>query len=105
MATNQLFISFSLYTNLKDVFNTHRHESDKAISYLSGMKALSSFGIILFHTHYCRNFFPLSNLHKFEIYNQSPLFGMIVKFSLFVDTFLLLSGFLITRTILKELNK
>lgn len=103
--TNQLLISFSLYTNIRSVFDTQHRGSEKTIKYLSGIKALSYFGIILLHSYTCRIHFPLRDPQTVESLLESSIFVFVSRMSLFVDTFLLISGLLITRTILRERDK
>lgn len=102
---NKLLISFSAYTNTKELFDTSRSESADAVGYLSGMKGLSYFGIIVIHSVLSRLWFPLRDPRDAEYFLDSFLAPLINGFFHNVDTFLLITGILITKTILKDLDK
>lgn len=100
---NQLLIAFSVFTNAKELFSTSRNES--AVAYLSGLKALSSIGIVFLHSITCRLLFPLRDPNDAVNFLKSPLASIVNGFYFNVDTFLLISGMLITKSTLKALDE
>lgn len=91
--------------NISDLFDVNLTESAKHIDYLSGMKALSYLGIIWIHSLLVRMWFPIRDPGEIEIFLNQPMADIVKSYLLNVDTFLLVSGLLITRSILKELDK
>lgn len=100
---DSLLISFSLYTNVKELFNFSR--SANAIGFLSGIKALSYFGIIFLHSISSRLLFPLRNPREAENFLNSHLNSFAIGLYFCVDSFLLISGYLMTKSIFKELDR
>jgi peptidoglycan/LPS O-acetylase OafA/YrhL len=72
---------------------------------LSGIKAFSYLGIILLHTVTTKLYFPLRDSEEAEKFFNSLADGLINAMFYNVDTFLLISGLLVTRMILKELER
>lgn len=101
----QFFASFSVTTNAKELFDTKRNKSANNVGYLTGIKALSYFGIIFIHSVSSRFWFPLRDQRRTEKFLQSPMAAFVEGFGYNVDTFLLVSGFLITRSMLKEMKR
>lgn len=66
---------------------------------------MSYFGVISIHSLLTRLWFPLRDPRDAENFLKSPLAPLVNGFFFNVDTFLLISGLLITITILKELEK
>lgn len=99
---SQMLISFSAYTNTKEVFNLNRN---KRLAYFSGMKGLSCLGIIAVHSVLSRLWFPVRDPREVESFLASPMASTVNGFFFNVDTFLLISGLLISRTIFRELDR
>lgn len=90
---------------MKELFDTKQNESATTVAYLTGIKALSYFGIILIHSVSSRYWFPLRDPRQAENFLQSPLAPFVEAFGFNVDTFLLVSGVLITKSMLKEMRR
>jgi hypothetical protein len=101
----KFLISFSVVSNTKDLLNFNRNESEEALSYLSGLKGAAYTGIIMIHTILSRMWFPLRDPREAENFLKSSNAQFFDGLFYHVDTFLLISGFLMTRTVMKELNK
>jgi hypothetical protein len=101
----KLLISFSVVSNTKDLFNFNRNESEGALSYLGGLKGAGYAGIIMIHSILNRIWFPSSDPREAEFFFNSLFYQFFDGLFYHVDTFLLISGFLMTRTVMKELNK
>lgn len=96
------FISFSLYTNTLNLVSLQ--QPDGAIKCLDGAKVLSTLAIIVFHTSYHRKFFPLTDSRMFNDYEKTFLSFLTFGCHFLVEAFFVISGLLVSRSILKELK-
>lgn len=96
------FISFSLYTNTVNLMSLEH--SNGAIKCLDGGKVLSTFAIISFHSSYHRKFFPLMDSRMFKDYDDTLSSFITFGFHYQVEVFFVISGLLVSRSILKELK-
>lgn len=103
---NKLFISFSVYTNGKQLFDLAENTSPNSINCLHGLRSMSFFWIILGHRFLTPlNVGPITNYFtKEEHYNH--IYSIIVtSYNLAADTFLVMGALLVTISTLKALDK
>ena len=102
-----IFLAFSFYTNLTKLFQTTLTTNNKStvIGCLNGIRCLSMIWIIF--AHRVSNFLstPTINLTYFLQWVKQYPSMLILSGTVSVDTFFLLSGFLVTHSILKELDR
>jgi hypothetical protein len=72
---------------------------------LSGIKALSYFGITGLHSAFLRIQFPLQNPLQGESLVKSPLLLILLVLLFCVDFFFLIGGLLIARSMLQALER
>lgn len=96
------FIIFSCYTNGLNLMSLT--QSNDAIKCVDGIKVLSTLAIIGFHSSYHRKFFPLSDSQMFNDWEDTFLSFVTFGCHFFVESFFVISGLLIARSILKELK-
>lgn len=97
----ELFLTFSLLKNLPNLLNLSRDPNEEVRS-LYCIRAFSSIGILLFHIYVFSLVFP-SNLDKnseFSLHLRT--IGVI---GCFVNSFFVMSGFLATKSVIKDLKK
>ncbi|XP_046803020.1 nose resistant to fluoxetine protein 6-like [Lucilia cuprina] len=100
---NIALLSFSIIENIKKLFQASKDQL--GLNSINGIKALAMLFILAGHV--------LSFIYGSPVYNQefidenikSPMFGFLSNSLLFVDVFLLLSGFLFCRILLIELER
>jgi peptidoglycan/LPS O-acetylase OafA/YrhL len=90
---------------MNELFDTNRSDSAAAFGYLTGIKSLSYFGIIFIHSVSSRLFFPLRDPKEAENFLQSPMASFVEGLGYNVDTFLLISGLLTTKSMLNEMKR
>lgn len=106
-----LLASFSLYRNIRSILHISPRitDSTKKIDFIecaNGIRALSMIWIIVVHVHATYFLVPISNLPSREEWLSS--FSISIMFNtglLAVDTFLVLSGMLVSWNMLQELDK
>jgi Acyltransferase family len=101
---NKWFLTFSIYTNGSNLFNINKEQPPDTIKCLNGIRVLSAISIVFLHTHYHRVMFPVENSNKITEFNLSDYGRLIKGLNISVDTFFVLSGLLVTRSLLKDLD-
>ncbi|KAI6653504.1 Nose resistant to fluoxetine protein 6-like [Oopsacas minuta] len=100
---HRLIVPFSLYTNVKKVFDTN--QPPNAIRCLNGIRTISMFWVILGHVY----LFTLSSeTNTMDIITDIALrfsFQPVLNGYFSVDTFFVLSGLLVMYLSLRELNR
>lgn len=98
---NEWFLSFSLLKNLPNLFNMVRDPNEEVKS-LYCIRSFSSISILLFHIYAFSLVFP-SNLAK----NSEFSFHLraIGGIGCFVNSFFVMSGFLATKSVIKDLKR
>uniref|UniRef100_A0A6P7GWX3 Nose resistant to fluoxetine protein 6-like n=1 Tax=Diabrotica virgifera virgifera TaxID=50390 RepID=A0A6P7GWX3_DIAVI len=89
-----IFVSFSLYTNGKKVFERPQRRSN--LSCLDGIKVLSMLWIVLLHTHTTYLAGPLFNSDEVLDHYNKLLTMLFARADLACDAFLLVGGLLVT---------
>ncbi|TMW53381.1 hypothetical protein DOY81_001503, partial [Sarcophaga bullata] len=100
---NIALLSFSIIENIKKLFQASKDQL--GLNSINGIKALAMLFILAGHV---LTFIYSSPVYNVEFINEnikSPLFGFLSNSLLFVDVFLLLSGFLFCRILLIELER
>lgn len=101
----KLLKSFSLRANATKLFNLEENHAAGSISCLHGFRALSILMIIYFHSYFFRSFNPTLNPPVFDEWLKNDKFGATVcALNIIVDSFLVMSACLTTRSMLKELD-
>ncbi|XP_066295287.1 O-acyltransferase like protein-like isoform X1 [Branchiostoma lanceolatum] len=100
----RFFLSCSVYSNTKKLFNTYQHPGQ--LPALHGIRVISTLWIIYGHT----NFFTSYNIdivNKVEKAQASDQWWYFIQgnMDMAVDTFLLLSGLLVTYLFMKQMKK
>ncbi|XP_035739853.1 nose resistant to fluoxetine protein 6-like [Vespa mandarinia] len=96
---SKVFLAFSIYSNTKKIFNTKLN--DNSILIINGLKFLTMLWIIIGHTIYYINDYIDNKVIAFRK-SESLVVQVMTNASLSVDTFLFLSGFLITYSYLNK---
>ncbi|KAK4880674.1 hypothetical protein RN001_008820 [Aquatica leii] len=99
---NTLLISFSLLTNGKKILQANN--SPEEISCLNGLRVISLISIIVFHTFIIQLQFT-KNASYYEQWNSSVYGTMMQGNILSVNTFLVITGLLISFNELKSISK
>lgn len=100
---NQTFKAFSIYTNGKTLFNLDV-KTENSIGSIHGIRSLSIFSIILVHTYFFRLSSPFVDGNAFDEFLQTKFSSIVSAGAISVDSFFVISGALITRSLLKDLD-
>ena len=101
-----LMLSFSLYKTIPAIMTTHQPAS--AVTSINGIRVISMFWIILGHTfslgmQYHYGFINIQEIS--ESVHKHFLFQIIDNFTFSVDSFLVLSGLLLSYLSIKEMDR
>ena len=102
---HKFLTAFSIIRNVKALCSWQRVTTDVSVDYLSGMKVLSHFGIFLLHSVMMHLSFPSLNPKKVHDLYNSPLVSFVEGLSTIPDTFFVISGLLMTKSILRSLKR
>jgi hypothetical protein len=95
----KIFQCFSIKRNFKNFVN---FSSDKSqIACLNGIKSISTIGIFFFHSAAFRMVFPFSNGKNLSELTNSKFSDFVLSLLILMDTFLIISGVLVGRTLIK----
>lgn len=97
------YLSFSLRKNLLTLFNTK--EDVSAVTSIHGLRSISILCIMIQHLAYYRTESPFIDKHIVIGFGKGLVGEAISKLNPAVDSFLVISGVLLTRTALKNLDK
>lgn len=101
---NQLMLAFSMCTNARNLFSMDQEKSADAIGCLHGIRVVSTLTIILFHSYFHRVMYPLKQTEETAEFMKSSSERLVISFMTTVESFFVMSGFLATRSILKDLD-
>ncbi|XP_035687102.1 nose resistant to fluoxetine protein 6-like [Branchiostoma floridae] len=96
-------LSCSVYSNTKKVFNTYQHPGQ--LPALHGIRVISALWIIYGHVY---GFPPIDTANKVEKTEDGKQWWFLIirgNYDMAVDTFLLLSGLLVTYLFMKQMKK
>lgn len=100
---NPLLLSFSLYSNASRMFSVSSIQSSTEIKCLHGIRVLSTFSIIFLHTY----FYRVKTFENDTVYidwMKTKWASSVAALSISVDSFLVISAAMTTRSMLKELD-
>uniref|UniRef100_A0A1I8Q0V0 Acyltransferase 3 domain-containing protein n=1 Tax=Stomoxys calcitrans TaxID=35570 RepID=A0A1I8Q0V0_STOCA len=100
---NIALLSFSIIENTKKLFQPSRDQS--GLKPLNGIKALAMVFILFGHAATFIYGSPMYNVNFITENSKSALYGFITNSLLFVDIYLLLSGYLFFRLVIVELER
>lgn len=100
---NEILLSFSLMTNGRNLLCMDQSNSE-TITCLHGIRGLSIFSIMFFHSYFFRVFTPFHDEAIFNEWVKSSFASSISALNISVDSFLVMSAALTARSILKELD-
>jgi peptidoglycan/LPS O-acetylase OafA/YrhL len=99
-------MTFSVYSNWKQLFEMKRAEASGSIQCLDGIRAISLLWIIFGHRYFDMFLAPATNtIDATEIWLKNVLSLFHTTFHLAVDTFFLMGGLLVTRSFMKTFDK
>ena len=98
---NELFLAFSLNENLSNLLQTNI-ESANEVKSLSFIRFFAAICILFYHINLMTLWFPSNQPFDFS---SSKFAQFLSSFGFVVNTFFVISGFLATRTVVRDLNK
>lgn len=102
---HKLYIAFSVYTNGEKLYDITKPKSKNSIDCLNGLRAISLMWIIFGHRIFTQYGTWATNTREFgEILETPPTAPMLV-FHIWVDTFFVMGGLLVTVSLLNALDK
>jgi peptidoglycan/LPS O-acetylase OafA/YrhL len=102
---NEFIVSFSFYTNGKNYFCLEQKKSTEVITCLNGIRALSILAIIFLHSFFYRIVTPFLDEKYCNEWLKTNFAATVLTLNIFVDTFFVMSGLLMTKSMLKELDE
>lgn len=101
---HKLYIAFSMYTNGEKLFDITKSKSKNSIDCLNGLRGVSLLWIIFGH----RSFSPwgVATTNANELYDwlETVPSAFAGSFHIWVDTFLVMGGLLVTQSFLNALD-
>lgn len=102
---HELLISFSAYTNGKQLFNVTRSNSSSSLNCLNGLRSISLMWIIFGHRFSNQQIFPMTNPQALQEHFNHIYSVIFSSHNIAVDTFFVMGALLLTTSILKSLDK
>jgi Nose resistant-to-fluoxetine protein, N-terminal domain len=101
---NKWLLTFSIYTNGSNLININKNQPPETIKCLNGIRVIAAISIVYVHSHYVRIMFPTSNIKKVIEIAQSSYGAFVSVLSVNTDFFFVMSGLLVTRSVLRQLD-
>ena len=102
---NQFLLSFSIYTNGSNLIKTTQSKSAAEISCLHGIRGLSIISIVFLHSFFFRILTPFRDEKLIKEFLGTKLASTISAGNVSVDSFFVISAMLVTRSMLRELER
>lgn len=102
---HKLYIAFSVYTNGEKLYDITKPKSKNSIDCLNGLRGVALMWIIFGHRTF--NQFPSLSINRREFNEilETPPSAMLASFHIWVDTFFVMGGLLVTTSLLNALDK
>lgn len=102
--SNQPLKAFSFFTNGKTLFNV-KVTTENSIGSIHGIRSLSILSIILVHTYFFRVSSPFIDGNAFDEFQKTKFSSVVSALAIAVDSFFVISGALITRSLLNDFDR
>jgi peptidoglycan/LPS O-acetylase OafA/YrhL len=102
---HKLFISFSVYRNGEKLFDITKTKSKSSIDCLNGLRGISLMFIIFGHRTFNQISASMANGSEFNEWMETPISAVLASFHIWVDTFFVMGGLLVTWSFLNALDK
>jgi hypothetical protein len=102
---HKLYIAFSVYTNGQKLYDITKPKSKNSIDCLNGLRAISLMFVVFGHRIFTQFGSISTNGLKLGEFFETPVSATMVSFHIWVDTFFVMGGLLVTISILNALDK
>ena len=100
----KILTSFSLITNSTTLFKMTEN-NENSIGAIHGIRSLSILSIIIVHSYFFRVTSPFLDAKNLKEFLGTKVSTIVSTSTISVDSFFVISGALITRSILRELDR
>lgn len=102
---HKLYIAFSVYTNGEKLYDISKPKSRNSIDCLNGLRAVALMWIIFGHRTFVQFAGWSTNNREFRKFLETPKSAPLASFDIWVDTFFVMGGLLVTTSLLNALDK
>jgi peptidoglycan/LPS O-acetylase OafA/YrhL len=102
---HKLFVAFSVYTNGGKLYDITKSKSKNSIDCMNGLRALALLWIIFGHRTFVQLSTSITNGREFSEWLETPPSALLASFHIWVDTFFVMGGVLVTTSFLNALDK
>lgn len=99
------FKSFSLRRNVRSLLSVDQTKSPNEVLCLHGMRAICTFSIIYLHSYFYRVLAPVGHKNMHTEWAKTEVASRISSLNITVDTFFVISALLLTKSMLKDLDR
>lgn len=97
--------SFSLRRNIRSLLSVDQKNSPNDVLCLHGMRTLCTFSIIYLHSYFYRVLAPVGQKNIYSEWGKTEVASRISSLNITVDTFFVISALLLTKSMLKDLDR
>ncbi|CAO1362003.1 unnamed protein product [Diamesa serratosioi] len=101
---HELYVAFSVLTNCRKLFDFRKSEDPNSIHCLHGLRALSILWIMFGHRYVLTTLTPIVNPAAYSTWLETIFSAIVNSHPMAVETFLVISGLLLTWTLMKNLD-
>lgn len=102
---HKLYIAFSIYTNGEKLYDISKPKHENSIDCLNGLRGVALMWIIFGHRTFIQLGTSTTNGREFSEWLETPPSAMLASFHIWVDTFFVMGGLLVTTSFLNALDK
>ncbi|CAO1316792.1 unnamed protein product [Diamesa tonsa] len=101
---HELYVAFSVFKNWKNLFDVSESENPDTIHCLHGLRAFSIIWIMVGHRYVLTFLTPIANPTAYNKWMETVFSAVVNSHTMASDTFLFISGLLITWSLMKNLD-
>ncbi|KFM76135.1 Nose resistant to fluoxetine protein 6, partial [Stegodyphus mimosarum] len=101
----KFLVCFSVYTNYLKLINVSTNENNRHLGAVNGLRFITVTWVIAGHTYLYADYNMMKQATRLQLLPPDFPFQVIANSMLTVDTFILMSGMLVTYSILKAQEK